>query len=232
LRAAAESGRKGLRDAALASLRDMAFTPESAGDRAAFFVLVGDFEGAVRAGEIAGTALIGAISSRDATRRREAASALGKLKLSSSVNPLLKLLRDHDPEVQRASADALIEIGGSAIEGLMALLECPDPSAQRESARALGRIADPRAAGPLVELIRGNRRTTGDYPEPLEAARAAAESLITILTRSADSIPPETLARIAEVPDCIVVQGQAGVEEVALDCSPIRKLVNRDTDGR
>jgi HEAT repeat protein len=227
LRTAAESGRKSLREAAVSALQAMAFTPDTPGDRAAFFVHTGNFNGALREGNAAEAPLVAALASREPARRLQAVKALASLKLASSLAPLQEALRDHDRGVQEAAADALAGFGPAATEYLGIALESPDASVQRQAARALGFIGDPKMAAALASVIYENRRTQADYPESLEAARAAADSLRAILASSADTIDSHALARIAEVPDCTVVElsaEQVPQEKPALDCSLIRRL--------
>ena len=67
------------------------------------------------------------LTARGAVRRARAAEVLGNLGRREAVDSLMALLRDHDPDVRAVAA------------------------------RSLGRIAEPRAAGPLLESLAGRR---------------------------------------------------------------------------
>jgi HEAT repeat protein len=62
--------------------------------------------------------------------------------------------------VRRArAAEVLGNLGhGEAVPSLVRLLADPDPDVRAVAARALGRIADPVAAGPLLDSLAGRRR--------------------------------------------------------------------------
>jgi HEAT repeat protein len=56
------------------------------------------------------------------------------------VPALKKLVGDGDPQIRRAGAEALKDIGGAdAIQALMALLKDSDPEVRRTAAEALGK---------------------------------------------------------------------------------------------
>jgi HEAT repeat protein len=231
------SKKKVVNEAAAATLKSMKFSPAGAEERAAVAVLLGDFAAAVSEGQAATDALIEALGSRDAGRRRQAAEALGTVRSERAVRPLLAALKDYDSKVREAAADALARIGLPAFEGLKASLESPDAAVESLAARALGQIGDARAAGALADTIARNRSTTSSYPEPLEAVRAAAAALNAILTASASYVVDEDLEQIASVPDGMLEHPEGGTEESRrperiVDCTHIRELARRELDRR
>ncbi len=234
LRSASDgSARKSVREAAGSALKSVRLEPAGAVERAAAAVILGDFAGAVREGKAAIPSLAGALGSRDAVRRRQATDALVSLHSEEALGPLLEALKDHDPQVQASAARGLAIIGRPALAGLVNAVSAPDASVQREAARALGQIRDPNSANALVEVILRNRSTTEEYPDSLEAARAAAAALEAILSGAARQIEEEQLRRIAAVPDCTVVrQWDEKQAEVALDCTRIRDLAKGELDRR
>jgi len=107
--------------------------------------------------------LVTALQDADPNVRSAAASALGGVGDSRAVEPLITALQDADPNVRSAAARALGDIGDSrATETLIATLKddsrCSTgfriaSSVQEVAMAALGRLRDPRAVGPLVELL-------------------------------------------------------------------------------
>lgn len=88
----------------------------------------------------------------DRTTRLQAAAALGRLKASSSVEPLRDLLAGNDPELREAAAAALVAIGPAAIAPLAAVVSAKYGAYEPKvaAARALGLIGDPGAVAPLL----------------------------------------------------------------------------------
>jgi HEAT repeat protein len=232
LRAIIDAGRKNVREAAEAALNSLEFAPTGASERATAAVLKGYFASAAGEGEAAVEALVDALGSKDADRRRQAAETLAMLRSPAAIDPLLRALKDHDPPVQNAAAKALASTGQAAVDGLLPMLSHHDSSVQRQAALALGDIGDPRAAGALADAIEQNRALLREYPELLDAVRAAATALAAILTKSASAVPAEVLQRMAEVPDAASRNVAGGAEEPAVDCAPIRELARQELQRR
>ena len=232
LRAALDGGRKNVRESPAAALSSLQFAPASAEERAAVAVLAGDFPAALREGAAAAGALLAALGSRNAQRRRQAAEALAALRPAAAVDPLLRALRDLDVAVREAAARALAEIGPAALDGLVGMLAHNDATAQRLAARSLGDIGDPRAVAALADAIEQNRFIASDYPEPLEVVRAAAAAVAAIFARCSSSVPKADLLRIAAVPDAVRQDAAGRAGEIAFDCSPIRDLAQQELNRR
>ncbi len=238
LRRALETGRrKSVTEAAAAALKEMKFTPATAEERAAVAVLLGDFAAAAREGNAAVDVLNATLESRDSGRRGQAVAALGSIGAAISARPLARVLRDHDPKVRAAAAEALAAIGLPAVEVLKECLESPDAAVDALAARALGRIGDPRAAGALAGAVARNRSTQDSYPEPMEAVKAASEALAAILTRAASEVSREDLERIAAAPDGLLEHPGAEGEDAhrterVVDCGPIRDMAARELERR
>jgi HEAT repeat protein len=224
------TNRKAVRESATTVLGTMPLDPANAGERASAAVLKGDFAAALREGKEAVPAILDALASRNPRRREQAAQALGSVPTQAGIKALGRLLRDPDNGVQAASAGALEAIGIPAEKELKELLESPDPGVQRHSARVLGRIRSPEAAGALARMIRSNRSATSDYPDPLEAARAAAEALTILMEASASGIPIDDLEQVASVPDGILSSGTA--HSVSVDCTRLRDLASQELARR
>ena len=97
--------------------------------------------------------LMGALSRHDGVARA-AARELGRLANPRSFKPLADLLGNR--EVHESVAEALIRIGGKAIDVLAETLHSEDPLARNNAARVLGEIRDGRAVEPLVEVLQGD----------------------------------------------------------------------------
>ena len=228
--------RKNVRAAAAAALDSMSFSAATPEERAAIAVLTGDFAAAVREGQAAVKPLMEALGSAEVQHRRQAASALVGLASPGAVPSLIRALRDHDADVREAASLALSDTGAEAVPPLLEVLAAPDVTAQRLAAQALGRIGDIRAVRPLAECIRANRRARS-YLEPLEAARAARDALSMILSRGADQIPAGDLVTISSVPDAMQEHQvgddeQSYSEEMAVDCSELRSLIQSELKKR
>jgi len=228
LRAIIDGGKKNVREAAAAALNSLEFAPTVAAERATAALLKGYFASAANEGEAAVGVLVDTLGSKDASRRRQAAETLALLRSPAAIDPLLRVLRDHDPAVQNAAARALASTGHAAVDGLMRMLSHHDPSVQCQAALALADIGDPRAAGALADAIKQGRALLNEYPDLLDAVRAAAGALAAILTKSSSAMPAEVLQRMAEVPDAVCRSAAGGAREPAIDCAPIRDLARQE----
>ncbi|NEO38881.1 MAG: hypothetical protein F6J90_22085 [Moorea sp. SIOASIH] len=86
--------------------------------------------------------------------RRSAAYALGKIGTEVAIDPLIKLLADHDSSVRRSAAEALGKIGTeAAIDPLIKLLDDDDSWVRRSAADALGKIGTEATIDPLIKLL-------------------------------------------------------------------------------
>jgi len=162
---------------------------------------------------------------------------LGQLKARRAAPALARLLRDHDDSVRRAAAWALSTIEGEAVPALIEVLSSHDDRTQQLAAEALGRIGDTRAIRSLLDTIVRNREASAQYPEPLEAARAAQDALVKILTVSAGSIPHVDLDAMAGAPDGVCIHLISDDEptirqEVVVDCSGLRALAGAERARR
>ena len=62
-------------------------------------------------------------------------------------------MRDQDTNVSWRAADALEKMGGVAVDPLVALLMDGDDKVRYRAIKTLGSIGDPRAIGPLTEIL-------------------------------------------------------------------------------
>jgi HEAT repeat protein len=226
LKPALESGKRAVRAAAAAALRSMPLEAATPEDRAAIAVLKGDYPSAVREGAAAITPLVDALGSSSPECRRLAADALSQLNAPRAAPALVRLLRDHDEAVSRAAAWALSTTGPEAVPLLIEALSFHDGRAQLLAAEALGRICDIHAVRALSDTIVRNSEASAEYPAPLDAARAARDALVAILSASAGAIPQGELDLLASAPDgaCIHqdADGQVFTRDVVVDCRGVR----------
>ena len=220
LRSAMGGPRKAISEAAEKALFSMKWTPANPEEQAEFDVIRGDFGAAARAGAAAVPALTKALGFRDPQMRTRAAETLGSIRSASAVPQLLKSAADHDPAAQKAAVQALVNIGDASREGLESLLASYDASVACLAAEALGKIADPRSAPALLDLIAANCAIPDEYPEFLEAVRAAAGSLDLILRSFPEKMLQRDLTRIAELPEVIRAPGNR--PSAPVDCAPLR----------
>jgi HEAT repeat protein len=231
LRSAMTGSRKTIGDAAEAALKSMQFSPASAGERAELAVILNDFASARGEGNMAVPAFIKALGFKDPQMRAKAAESLGLFKSAETVAPLLQALKDTSPVVQEAAVNALVNIGIPALEGLESFLTFYDASVVRSAAIALGRIGSPGCAPALADLIIRNSAISNEYPEMLDAVKAAADALGGILMKSPGTISQQNLNLIAELPEAVSLIGSQPLKTV--DCSGLRsrakeELLRRD----
>jgi HEAT repeat protein len=226
LRSAMTGPRKAVCTAAEDSLNSMDFSPSNSRERAEFTVMKGDFNAALQEGPAAIPAVIKALELNDPQMRRKAAETLESLASEEATRPLLQALKDHDPEVQEAAMHALIKIGSSALGGLEEALTFYDASVVRLAADAIGEIGNPRAVPALVRLIASNRSVSNEYPEMLEAVRAAVDSLDRMLASYLDDVPQGDLEQITDLPDMVHLQGHQ--HSSAVDCTRLRDRAQKE----
>lgn len=229
--------KKAVSETAAAALKSISYSPANAEERALAAVLAGDFPAAVTEGKAATEALVEALGSRDALRRRQAAEALGVIRPEQAVQSLLKVLKDYDCSVRETAADALAKIGSPALDGLISSLDSPDSIVERLVARILGQIGDARSVAALADAISRNRTATSAYPEPLEVVRAAADALTSIFNASIFKVNQNDLERAASVPDAWLEHPEGeSLEgrrpERAVDCTPVRELARQELTRR
>jgi len=109
----------------------------------------------------AAPALIDALFDSDADVAREAAAALGVLRQSSAVEPLIRVLSNREGYfhgvVRAAAASSLARLGDSrAVEPLLAAIHDPMAEASAEAVRALADLADPRAVQAIIDVVRND----------------------------------------------------------------------------
>jgi HEAT repeat protein len=231
LRSAMTGPRKTTCDAAEAALKSIQFLPANAGERAELAVILNDFAAARSEGDPAVPAFIKALNFKDPQMRANAAESLGLLKSAEAMAPLLQALKDPNPAVQEATVNALVNIGAPALKGLEESLTYYDASVVRSAANALGRIGFPGCVPALANLIIGNPVISNEYPEMLDAIKAAADALGGILKTSSGKISQQDLNLIAELPEAVALMGSQPPKIV--DCSGLRsqakeELLRRD----
>jgi HEAT repeat protein len=101
------------------------------------------------------SALIAALSDREAGVREQVAWALGAINDSSAVPSLVAALKDSDPRVRRQAAWALGAIDDRrAVDGLLHALTDQSSGVREQAAWALGAIGDSRALPGLLPSLK------------------------------------------------------------------------------
>jgi HEAT repeat protein len=101
--------------------------------------------------------LCAALKDDSTVARRNAATALGKIKDASAVESLIAALKDEDLIVRRNAAISLGQIqDASAVESLITALTDKNPIIRRNAAIALGQIKDANAVVPLIARLKDN----------------------------------------------------------------------------
>jgi HEAT repeat protein len=110
------------------------------------YLYYGEIEKIEAMGATAADNLVDALSHKNIKLRKNAAIALGKMDVATTVNPLITVLGDENSDVRIVAAEALGEIGDPlAIEPLIKALGDKDNNVREVSAVALGKIDDRKA---------------------------------------------------------------------------------------
>jgi HEAT repeat protein len=144
------------------------------------------------------------------------------LPLPIRIRVLLDALADADATVRWEAAKALIALGDTrAVPLLIAIAQQPGESDQRTAAvYVLGLLGDPRALGPLVQVLRNSR-------EDAQLRSHAAEALAYIGKRRA---VPALIAALADPAPalrlwCAFALGELGDTRAV---APLERLAARD----
>jgi len=112
----------------------------------------------VALGKIAVELLIYALEDDSWTTRCRAASALGKIRDTRAIEPLIQRFTDHQ-QVQIGASCALGKIVKPAVEYLLQALEDEYTEVRLSAAATLGNMGDVRAVQPLIKALKDNSPT-------------------------------------------------------------------------
>jgi HEAT repeat protein len=182
--------------------------------------------GLAAAGTAALPLLFRALGDADWRVRKTTVEALLSIRSESVIAGLIQALHSHDNAGARNSAmEALVQIGGRAVDALLAIVETPDPDVRKFVVDILGDIRDPRAVSALITRL-------GDGDENIRVAAAealgkirdarAVDALLACLARSdqgwLDYAAAEALGEIGD-------EHALGPLLAALDRSSLREPV-------
>jgi len=150
---------------------------------------------------------IAALKDEDWAIREEAATALGTLRDSRAVVPLVSVLRDTDRAVREAAIGALTAIGEPSVPALGLCLSDPQLGVQEAASAVLAVIADERVLDPLIASLR-NR----DWIVRMHAAKAlgrikdssSIEPLIPLLQDKVKAVREEVTTALAAIGDAAI----------------------------
>lgn len=98
--------------------------------------------------------LIKKLKSDDVTERIEAAEKLGTIKDETSINALMDLFDDDNPEVRLQAAKSLAEIGDLVLKPLIRALRIEEGNSRRYATYALKEIGDSSAVRSLIKALK------------------------------------------------------------------------------
>ena len=107
-------------------------------------------------------ALLGCLACDDDMVKSRAIVALGQIGDARAIDPLIAVLRAGNAPLYSDAAKALGRIGGPAVEPLLAVLQDDSPQIRWRIAEALGWTHDGRAVGPILAMLRSNKRSFTD----------------------------------------------------------------------
>lgn len=118
------------------------------------------------------------IQSADSITRQEAVSQFAENASTTDVEQLIALLEgSQDNGVRASCANALgYARATNAVPALLSVLKAPEWRVRRSTARALGRIGDPRAIDPLIEVLNENMTD----PNLSEGRRCAIDAFVNL----------------------------------------------------
>ncbi|SLM46955.1 conserved protein of unknown function [Nitrospira japonica] len=101
--------------------------------------------------------LLAALGNKDWIVRMHAAKALGRIKNSEAVEPLIPLLQDKVKAVREETTAALVAIGDAAIPSLLTALADADWLVRLHAVEALGKMKSSAAVEPLLSALFNDR---------------------------------------------------------------------------
>jgi len=105
--------------------------------------------------EVAGA--IKAFESGGLTQRRGAVVVLGQTRDIRVVPPLIQALGDEDGIIHQKAMEALVKLGGMAVESLIGALKHSNSAVRWRAAEILGQIGNDAAVGPLSRTVKEDK---------------------------------------------------------------------------
>lgn len=139
--------------------------------------------------------------------RRAGAYALGKLGDQQAVEPLTQALYDDQEEVGREAVKSLGEL--KAVEALVGALSHPDAQIRSSAVRALSDLKDPRAVGPIIEVLGDEEsivRQVATYALRHLGNARAVEPLIECLDDSSEFVRAGAAEALGEIGDTRAIE--------------------------
>jgi len=134
-----------------------------------------------------------------------AARALGMIRDSGAVEPLIKLLNSNDKDIKKAAADALASIGDKrAVEPLIKMLNDDDHDVRRSAVNTLNSFKDPRVIKPYISSLKDGWSRWEISEGLVSLGEPAVEPLIAALDTYAGKNAPDRNSRYYEIRGSIV----------------------------
>lgn len=93
------------------------------------------------------------LDAEDRKMRIVAAEQLGNIQDKNAIIPLIKSLKDIDPDVRLAASDSLFKLGPITVDYLIQALDEDDTNVQLRVIELLGEMEDQRAINPLINFL-------------------------------------------------------------------------------
>lgn len=93
------------------------------------------------------------LDAEDRKLRIVAAEKLGNIRDEKAIIPLIKSLKDIDPDVRLAASDSLFKMGPITVDYLIQALDEDDTNMQLRVIELLGEMGDKRAINPLINFL-------------------------------------------------------------------------------
>lgn len=144
------------------------------------------------------------IKSRKSETRLRAVQELGLSKKPRAVRALIAALKDQEALVRYKAIDSLANIGVAAIDPLFTTLNEPDPNVRKASVQALAKIRDKRAIEPLIAALKDSyhiiREEAVEALEKIDDPRVV-EPLIAALSDSEERVRRQAAQALSERAD-------------------------------
>jgi HEAT repeat protein len=175
-----------------------------------------------------------ALKDKDWSVRREAAAALGEIRDTKAVDPLIQALKyeKKSPRLVTTAAWALSKIGEPTVDPLIQALEDKSKNVRLAAVWALGEIKDSRAVGPLTQMVQPLIQTLGSK---YSSVRGATRGTLTKLRGSKAAGP---LIQALKYEDWDVRLAAAGALKQIRDSKAVEPLIQtlkgkgKDGDAR
>jgi HEAT repeat protein len=157
-----------VRNAAAEVLKKLNYQPTNVNDKLLYDLATKNWDGLAAVGKPAVEPLLVILNGTDRSSRRMAAEALGKLKDTAYIAPLVNLLADRNATVRTAAGNALCGLGSASIPLLLDCLQGKSEEMRQSAISVLGRLGKPATESLVAQLEDADLGTRKSAAEAME----------------------------------------------------------------